>query len=823
MIYHCCNQLRRNAVKGTSLNGIDYLEVIDKEAPTEAERQRKLELHFINAIVGPAPTPDNIRIEGGERIKDIRVTKVTPGAGMLTVEVDKRGDFSVYTLRLVQDAEHSHPPAGYDPMLATVDFSFKVECESEFDCAIDCFCPPKMLDEPEIDYLAKDYASFRRLMLDRMALLAPAWKERSPADLGITLVELLAYVGDHLSYQQDAIATEAYLDTARRRVSVRRHAMLVDYLMHDGCNARTWVQVKVTSDVVPLPSGDPVLPKGTAVLTRIFEQPVLLEDKAELKRKAQAVFETMHDVKGLYTAHNKISFYTWSDRECCLPLGTMKATLVGNLPHLKAGDVLIFEEILGPQTGVAGDADLQHRHPVRLEEVRNQDAGGLPLTDPLTGQQITEIKWRSDDALPFPLCISAMTDDGRYIEDVSIALGNIVLADHGMTLHAAELLAPVPEVALYEAATSSCDRCEAHLRRPIPPRYRPKLLQGPLTHTGAYDPVASAWAAMRWKMEGVKPSIRLKSQLGPDQKDWVAECDLLDNHAYDSVFVVEIENDGSAYLRFGDDVHGARPKPQTEFKATYRVGNGPAGNIGAEALVHIVSTLTEIVAVRNPLPAGGGVKPESIEEVLQRAPSAFRTQERAVTPQDYADKVTLNPQVQRGAATFRWTGSWHTVFLTVDRLGSRDVDEDFEKKIRDEIERYRMAGYDLEVDGPRFVPLEIEMHVCIKPEYFRSQLKTVLLQLYSNRVRPDGQLGLFHPDRLTFGQSVYLSPLYAAAQSVAGVDSVVITLFQRKYEPDPKPLDEGVLEFGPLEIARLDSNPNYPERGVFRLKLEGGR
>ena len=36
-------------------------------------------------------------------------------------------------------------------------------------------------------------------------------------DLGITLVELLAYVGDHLSYYQDAVATEAYLDTARQR------------------------------------------------------------------------------------------------------------------------------------------------------------------------------------------------------------------------------------------------------------------------------------------------------------------------------------------------------------------------------------------------------------------------------------------------------------------------------------------------------------------------------------------------------------------------------------------------------------------------------
>ena len=59
----------------------------------------------------------------------------------------------------------------------------------------------------------------------------------------MTLVELLAYSADQLSYYQDAVATEAYLGTARRRASVRRHARLVDYAMHDGANARAWVVV----------------------------------------------------------------------------------------------------------------------------------------------------------------------------------------------------------------------------------------------------------------------------------------------------------------------------------------------------------------------------------------------------------------------------------------------------------------------------------------------------------------------------------------------------------------------------------------------------
>ena len=70
-----------------------------------------------------------------------------------------------------------------------------------------------------VDYLVKDYAGFRRLILDRLAQAMPGWQERSPADVGVVLAELLAHAADTLSYYQDAVATEAYLGTARKRVS----------------------------------------------------------------------------------------------------------------------------------------------------------------------------------------------------------------------------------------------------------------------------------------------------------------------------------------------------------------------------------------------------------------------------------------------------------------------------------------------------------------------------------------------------------------------------------------------------------------------------
>jgi predicted phage baseplate assembly protein len=276
-------------------------------------------------------------------------------------------------------------------------------------------------------------------------------------------------------------------------------------------------------------------------------------------------------------------------------------------------------------------------------------------------------------------------------------------------------------------------------------------------------------------------------------------------------------------LRFGDDQSGRRATPEVEFKATYRVGNGASGNIGAESLAHILTADDRITGVGNPMPARGAVDQESIESVRQNAPSAFRIQERAVTPDDYAEVARRHREVQQAAATVRWTGSWRTIFLTIDRRGGRPVDADFEQDMRLHLERYRMAGQDIEIDGPHFVPLELEMTVCVQSGYFRSDVKAALLVVFSNTIRPDGRLAVFHPDNFTFGQPVYLSKLYAEAQAVEGVRFVTIDKFQRLGVDSRQALDDGVLTLGRLEIARLDNDPNFAEHGVLRLTMEGGR
>jgi predicted phage baseplate assembly protein len=224
------------------------------------------------------------------------------------------------------------------------------------------------------------------------------------------------------------------------------------------------------------------------------------------------------------------------------------------------------------------------------------------------------------------------------------------------------------------------------------------------------------------------------------------------------------------------------------------------------------------------MPAQGGREAETMEEVKQYAPAAFRKQERAVTETDYEEFAQrCRPDIQKAAATIRWTGSWRTVFLSADRFQGLDVDEDFEKDLRHCLEQYRMAGFDLEIDSPVYVSLEIDMEVCVKQGYIASDVKKALLELFSDRMLPDGRRGTFHPDNFSFNQPVYLSPLYAAAQATPGVSSVRITKFQRQGVSSTSSLFTGRLEMGRREIARLYNDPNFAERGVFRLSVQGGR
>lgn len=857
----CNSERRREAVRQQDeLYGLDYLDVDPK--------QTRLTIHFL----GRAPQGEqqiqkqNVVIEGGRRIRNIRVLSVITHASddpefddTLEIVVDRPGDFSTYTLRIVaRDSQgRPQPHPSFDPRYDRIDFNFKVECASDLDCAIQLQCPPAERAEPEINYLARDYESFRQLIFDRLALLMPDWRERHVPDIGVAIVELLAYASDYLSYYQDAVATEAYLETARQRISVRRHARLVDYILHEGSNARAWVILRTEGSPLEFD------PRDLFFITRPNDAPSSFEvslTPIDLQQLAAGGYETFEPVTyktiRLHESHSEIHFYTWGDEECCLECGATSATLIGELakddqpgpsPYpqycppeqqpdyqsqsneqpaakklwLKPGDYLIFEEVVGPKTGNRSDADPVHRHAVLLTSVEAS-------TDPLNGESIVEIEWASEDALPFPLCLSVLGPPPgcEIIRNVSVARGNVVLVDHGKTIE--EDLEPVP----VDECVERCD-CEG-----IPADteligglYGPVLKQAPLTFAQPFEPKMPAAQALIQDVRKSLPQVRLTSDPAPNGgASWLPRADLLSSGQNDRHFVAEIDNDGGAHLRFGDDDLGRRPTPAMKFKALYRAGNGPAGNVGAESITHVVFRKQKvsgaIIEVRNPLAASGGTVPEPIPEAKLFAPHAFRQElQRAIIADDYRALVERDfaGRVQRAAATLRWNGGRYEALVAVDEFGKEEADPELLEAIKRRLYRYRRIGHDLVVKSARLVPLTIEMKVCVNSHYLRGHVKAELLDLFSNRVLPDGRKGFFHADNLSFGEGIFLSSLVAKAQSVEGVENVEVTRLERLGAGPQQEIANGVLPLGPLEVAQLDNDPSLPENGTLSLQIGGGR
>jgi Baseplate J-like protein len=1096
MIFICCTENRRAAILGNpTINGIDYLEVLDHAAiPIPSPRQRTLLVHCLK----PVPTdltPSNVLITGGESIIGITAQWIAPAsapppqatppeaayfeglanaANVLVVRTSEWGDFSPYTFRLVNDAtaaaegtfDVTEALTGFDPQLAEVEFSFKVECKTNFDCAPAApDCAPELPTPPPINYLAKDYSSFRQVMLDRLNQLLPSWGATSEADIGIMLAELVSYAGDQLSYRQDAVTTEAYLLTARSRISLRRHARLVDYFVHEGCNARAWVQLNVSQ---------PTFIDRT--LTRFYTtapgMPASLEvtagNESAVLIAGVVAFEPMQNAN-LFPAHNSMNFYTWGDTNCCLPQGATEATLAGTFPDLQMGDVLIFQEVLGPQTGNAADADIRHRCAVRLTAVATQNAAGALLVDPLfdvtgnpitttaqTPQPVTEIQWSSDDALPFPVCVSSQIGGSGGIEqplpNVSVVFGNVVLADQGLTMPSTAL-GTVPSPTLAYPPNLGADRCQPPIKKWFPVRFRPAVPDSPVTEAVALplagspstanavpltaggsvslmdsngfitltvaadapltwpqyfgvlanvnaldsslfdlsvvfnppggpvgvagpvvlekftglsltsgaatyaptmlassqfvtvpslppvEPVPTAFPAapamlpnsgtieledsvgnpyltvsptnpLAWpplfrvmaqgqisdpdsfnllllysppSAEGVSLPVLVEQFLsvslqniesiidaasdlisvqtfeeGPNPSlsacdlmnydagqavpaitlsgavpgaplpppTWTAVPDLLGASPDDTQFVMEVDTDGTAYLRFGDGTNGEAPEAQTQFTAVYRIGNGTPGNVGANTLTNFAAGApadSTIISCTNPMPAMGGIDPETNAQICRRAPQAFLTQERAVTMQDYVNVVESNPQIEDAGAALRWTGSWYTVFITAEPQCNARMSKALHRSLVNTVNEYRLAGQDALIKPPQYISLDIKLSICVDPDYFQRDVEQSLLQVLGSGTLPSGQPALFAPQNFELAQPVYLSPIYAAARIVAGVQTVTAKVFQPQGVNTRVYLRQGFIPMGPFQVARMDNDPSLPGNGQLRLHMMGGR
>ena len=729
---------------------------------------------------------------------------------------------------------------GFDPVLKFLPFRFRPECDDEFDCKPLTFAEPGRKSGPVIDYLARDYQSLRRVLFDRLSVVVPDWTDRNPADPGVALVELLAYVGDYLSYRQDFVATEANFAFARQRSSMKRHARLLGYSVDEGANARVAIQLKVPedavngtiialsnlvflTDAVPTeyanrpPEELGTLLAGSAVQ---FFEPSDLDDKPD--------HQSAPDRATLYPQHDQIPLHDWGDRQARLERNSLSAWLqVTSAPlHLKAGDLVFLSPRPDPDNLPLG-AD--KRHIVRLTHI------GDPVVDPVGKQgdsgpqplKVQRIEWCAQDALPHAIPIG-FSKDG---EPGGVVMGNLIVADHGITVDDGETLPLTPDRRAQDVRDKDVSLAGNPLEDLVRPRrYRPVLKRKNIAiRTKPIDLAVNTPARSIFgpaSNTGL-PDVHL-SEHDPDRAEmtvghWRPVVSTIEAASTDQVFVAEIEADGLTQLRFGDGRFGRSPAPNRRFKARYRIGSGPEGNVGAGTIRTILQRAPGVApeSCWNPAPATGGRRRESNEEIRIKAPGSIYRQRRAITADDYAARTMAFEGVQRVAVKRRETGSGEIIAITVDMIGGGTLSDDDKHVLTQWVEPYRMMGHRLLFRSPVFVPLDLRLEICPLPDADRDRIRQNVERRLSAAELSGGEFGFFHPDRLTFGAEIFVSEIVAEAAKVPRVRSVKVISLKRQRQSRTEAFTMGRLVFSDREIPILQNDRQLPLNGVLRIEMAG--
>jgi hypothetical protein len=768
----------------SAYNGVDF---VDVSAPTT------LIVHFLNGVAIADPNL-TVAITGGDSIPTVATAPITPadwhtaaGKLLLTLTALGTGDFSLYTLTIVAPK--------LDLILNSANFSFKPNCPSDFDCAPTAgICPPSLVEPPPIDYLARDFQSFQQALLAFSALRYPDWVERSEADFGMMMSELLSAVGDEFSYLQDRVAAETCFATATQRRSLVSLARLVDYEPAPALSATTVLQCNVT-EAGTVAAGARVSALAPDGLQVPFEIGAGLADISQYPVSPQWNFT--------------IAPYWFDDSEQCLPAGATAIWVLGHGFNFTPGQQILI------QTDLPGES---------LRQIVTLIAAGHEAVDEIfltNGQPtpVTQLTWGSGDALTNARDLTRTTLGGNLLPATQGARFTEVFA-----IGTAPPSAPGAQLAIARMGPNGSAASPNYV-------YRYPLVQSPL-----------GWLAGAGAGQTPTPEIILTQTL-PNVQTWSFGTTLLESLPTDTDFTVDpvawqpvarsptgqpaqwdIIGDQGSTIRFGTNVFGACPAEGDLFNVTYRTGLGASGNVAADSITTIdPATRGVLAAVRNPFAATNGADAETAVHIATMAPQAFQAvQYRAVLASDYEAAAETLPWVNKAVTSFRWTGSWMTVFTAVDPGSSQTISVDEDIQLVELLNRYRLAGYESYALPPDYISIDLRIEVCAQTGWRNGDVEASVLNVLGSSTRPSDSSGFFFADRFSFGTPLYRSRLEAAIQEAPGVLGVdVIQYRQRGSFANFKRLPE-TLTPAPTQILRVDNDPSWPERGTIRVIVEGG-
>ena len=730
-----------------------------------------------------------------------------------------------------------------------------------------------------VDYLAKDFASFLVALSNFSAARYPLWAERSEADFGVVLMEVLSALADELSYLQDRVAAEATIGTATQRLSLVRHARLVDYEPMPALAASTVLQFDIAPDVSP-PEVIQVQALGGQSGTidfaagPVFAGPAPTSTSFACPGTAGIGPQPALDARwNRYDQTGRVAQlvpYLWDPSETWLRRGATSLWISGHGHGFCPGQLLLID------TSATDQGDPPVREIVQVTEAEER-------TDPVQSRQVTLIRLADRLASDHDLTRTEVAGNllpavhGRVTDELFVIPGGsmppgvplaVVRADHSDSpAHYLYTLAgplawravpaadggrpqPRPLVTLQELAPGTAPRSS--------PGTAPSSSPGTaLSGSPGTAPSSTSWSGdgsavqptWQWVPRMIDADVTARAfTITPERYSPAAHADGVPFSDYDG--------DGTT-VRFGDGTFGRPPAPGTTFCARYLAGGGDAGNVAADTIVAVApgDPANGLVwRCTNPFPATGGTDAETLAQIRDRAPQQVRSGLLSLTtPADYqaaalafspVDSPSPSPAgislllpagtafppavaggtawARRAVAAVRWTGSWLTTATIADPMANEPPAAQLASlaALAEQLNNRRLAGADVSVALARYRWLDLRITCAAMPGHRPGDVAAAVLARLAPRRGASGASGFFGRDRWTFGQPLEASVLMAAIQSCPGVAGVTRADYRwAAVAGEWRPL-RATLGVPAGEILRIDNERDRPGHGLLFVTAE---
>lgn len=286
--------------------------------------------------------------------------------------------------------------------------------------------------------------------------------------------------------------------------------------------------------------------------------------------------------------------------------------------------------------------------------------------------------------------------------------------------------------------------------------------------------------------------------------------------------------------------YGAVP-PQNALlhMVSYRTGGGDRGNVPRQALRMLKTALPYVKQVTNLEPARDGANEESLEEAVLRVPRMLRTRDRAVTPEDY-ETLTLaaSRAVGRAFCPPRQPGNLPgvvTVYVVprvnLETLERGIAPEEFslttmlQQTVQDFLDDRSLLGTQTQLQAPEYVGVSVQAVVGVEADHqtatARRSLQRQLTQMLYQLLNP--LVGGRQGTGWDLGTPLYQSDVVRWLQTAIGVQFLdTLQLFELRRETgwQRQLVTGGTIDPGQMGI--ICSWADGERQAAHRIQILGG-